>query len=126
MRVGTSTLTVRGRKLAYQPHPGDSGRVPLVLCNGMPRSGSTWSFNVAMELLRRCDPDQEVYGGYNEKPVEFLKAAPATARHVVMKCCFLTALGKRLAYSGAARVIYTWRDPADAIEIRKVKTGQGI
>ena len=25
----------------------------LVLCNGMPRSASTWSYNVAMALLRR-------------------------------------------------------------------------
>ena len=31
----TSTLTVRGRKLAYQHHPGDKGRIPLVLCNGI-------------------------------------------------------------------------------------------
>lgn len=36
MSIGpNSTITVRGRKLAYHHRPGDAGRVPLVLCNGI-------------------------------------------------------------------------------------------
>ena len=84
----------------------------LILCNGMPRSASTWAYNVAMALLRGTG--QRVHGGYGDRLVEFLKSAPP-ADHVVVKSPFLTPVGRTLARTGAARVIYTWRDPADAI-----------
>jgi hypothetical protein len=84
----------------------------LVLCNGMPRSASTWSYNVAMALLRHTA--QEVYGGYDENLHRFLCGLPASCVHAVLKCHSLDAAGLGLAQVQAAKVIYTWRDLADA------------
>src|SRR5437016_1457023 len=84
----------------------------LVLCNGMPRSASTWTYNVTMALLGGTG--RRVHGGYGDRLVEFLKSAPP-AEHLVVKSPFLTPVGRALARTGAARVIYSWRDPADAI-----------
>src|SRR5580692_11035023 len=85
----------------------------LVLCNGMPRSASTWSFNVAMRLLRACAVG-EVHGGYDENVGRFLKNSPSSAGHLVLKYHNEDAVGTRLVQAGAARAIYTRRDPVDA------------
>jgi Sulfotransferase domain len=84
----------------------------LVLCNGMPRSASTWSYNVAMALLRRTA--EEVYGDYDENLHRFLCGLPASCVHAVLKCHSLDAAGLGLAQLQAAKVVYTWRDLADA------------
>ncbi len=86
----------------------------LVLCNGMPRSASTWSFNVAVELLRRAAAGT-VHGGYDENTTRFLKSAPPMASHLVLKSHLKDPVALSLAQVGAARVIYTWRDLADAV-----------
>jgi hypothetical protein len=84
----------------------------LVLCNGMPRSASTWSYNAAMALLRHTA--EEVHGGYDENLHRFLRTMPASCVHAVVKCHSLDGAGVGLAQVHAARVIYTWRDLADA------------
>lgn len=86
----------------------------IVICNGMPRSASTWSFNVATALLHRSQPLCEVHGGYDENTARFLESIPSTATHAVVKCHELDVHGSALAQSGVGKVIYTWRDPADA------------
>jgi hypothetical protein len=86
----------------------------LVICDGMPRSASTWSFNVVLALLRRSQPIAEVHGGYDEDIAHFLASTPSTAKHAVVKCHKLDPCGRALAQTGAAKLIYTWRDPADA------------
>src|ERR1700728_4667181 len=86
----------------------------LVLCNGMPRSASTWSFNVAVELLRRVT-DQPVHGGYDENTARFLKSSPRSVAHLVLKSHLIDPVAQSLAQVGAANVIYTWRDVADAV-----------
>lgn len=87
----------------------------IVICNGMPRSGSTWSFNVVLGLLRRCYPGENIHFGYSQAIVEFVKAAPPTARHVIMKSHFLTPYARALARTGGAKVVFTWRDLPDAM-----------
>jgi hypothetical protein len=87
----------------------------LVICNGMPRSASTWAFNAAVGLLRRSDPGAELHSGYDESVARFLETAPPTATQLVVKCHDLDARGKALAHAATARTIYTWRDPADAV-----------
>ncbi|MFN7935910.1 MAG: hypothetical protein U0R19_21450 [Bryobacteraceae bacterium] len=87
----------------------------FVICNGMPRSASTWSFRVVVELLERQCPGELIHKGYSQNPVQFTKAAPAGVRHVVMKSHPLTPLGRNLLRVGAVKVIYTWRDLADAV-----------
>jgi hypothetical protein len=86
----------------------------MVVCNGMPRSASTWSFNVAVRLLRETQPGR-VHGGYDESTLAFLIRLPRGARHAVLKCHGLDEFGRALASSRTARVIYTWREPADAV-----------
>jgi hypothetical protein len=103
----------------------------LLICNGMPRSASTWSYNVAITLLRKntpamackpfaeCPADAEcpaegVYGGYDENWYRFLRGVPTSCVHAVLKCHSLDAAGLALAQLHGAKVIYTWRDLADA------------
>jgi hypothetical protein len=86
----------------------------LILCNGMPRSASTWSFNVVTGLLRRSNPAQTLCGGYDEDVVRFLSGIDWNTTHAVLKCHSLDQFGQRLAHLGAAKVVYTWRDVADA------------
>jgi hypothetical protein len=85
----------------------------LVFCNGMPRSASTWSYNVAVGLLRQATSG-EVFGGYDENLHRFLRGLPASAAHAVLKCHSLDATGTGIAQLGGARVVYTWRNLADA------------
>jgi hypothetical protein len=86
----------------------------LIICNGMPRSASTWSFNVVLGLLRNSYSGVGVYGGYSEAVAQFLESIPLPCAHVVLKCHTLDAVGRILAQSGAAKVIFTSRDIADA------------
>jgi hypothetical protein len=87
----------------------------LVFCDGMPRSASTWSFNVVMQLLRRAYVGEQVHGGYGENVAEFLAAAPPTMSHVVLKCHTLDHVGRALAQTKAAKAVYTWRSVSDAL-----------
>jgi Sulfotransferase family len=86
----------------------------FVVCNGMPRSASTWSFNVAVAILRAVDPGALLHTGYNEDPAAFLAQAPPGVRQIVLKCHSLPPLLGALADAGAAKLIYTFRDIADA------------
>jgi hypothetical protein len=84
----------------------------IVFIAGMPRSGSTFSFNVARDVLR-------VRGSvYQEAPPpdilpELTRAAGA--EHVLLKVHQLDEIGILLARYGAARVICTIRKPEDAV-----------
>jgi hypothetical protein len=68
-----------------------------------------------MGLLRHMSLGREVYGDYHEDVAQFLKSVPPSAHHVVLKCHTLNAVGRTLARTGEAKVIYTWRDVADAV-----------
>jgi Sulfotransferase domain len=89
------------------------GKWDLVLCNGMIRSASTWSYNVALQLMRAA-AGPLVYGDYSEDTRAFLDAAPPSAPYRVLKCHMLDALAREIIGAGRARVIYTCRDLADA------------
>ena len=98
----------------------------LVICNGMPRSASTWSFAVVMELLRRYKPQEEVHGNYDANVAHFLETAAATASHLVLKSHVLDYVGRTLSRVHAARVIYTWREPLDAVASSMDMFGYGF
>ena len=53
MPSSVQTMSVRGRTLAYRHHPGQSGWVPLVLCNGI---GS--SMDLFDPLVAQLDPQR--------------------------------------------------------------------
>ncbi len=85
----------------------------LVLCTGMPRSGSTWSFNVVRLLLARVS--DAVRSGYADTVGEALRINGRTAEHVVVKCHAPDDIGRALIKQRACRTIYTYRDPLDSI-----------
>src|SRR5712671_7975304 len=87
----------------------------LVFCNGIPRSASTWSFNVIKAVLECCFPGEETQSCYTDTPVKFLRTASREARHVVIKCHPLTPLCRTLARIRAAKVVFTTRDLSDAV-----------
>lgn len=93
----------------FQP----SGKWKIVLCNGMIRSASTWSYNVVLKIMRTV-AGESVYGDYNENIAQFLESSPPTAPYLVLKCHMLDSVGRGLIERGEARVIYTCRDLADA------------
>lgn len=84
----------------------------VVLCDGMVRSASTWSFNVALKLLR-SDPDRKSFGFYNENPAVLLAAARPRFSHVVIKSHKVAPSGFDLCCGSAVKAIYTWRHPYD-------------
>jgi hypothetical protein len=86
-----------------------------IICDGMQRSGSTWSFNVVKGLLVRCRPDEKIYDAYEEDVASFIASVPSTARHTVLKTHLLDAVGKAMARSRQAKVLYTWRSLPDVI-----------
>jgi hypothetical protein len=86
----------------------------LVFCNGMARSASTWSFNVVVRLLRRASPGA-IHAGYDENLHRFSQMTPAAAAHAAVKCHSLDRTGLMLIQVGAAKVVFTWRDPVDAV-----------
>jgi hypothetical protein len=87
----------------------------LVICDGMPRSASTWSYNVVLELLRRTT-DNLVHGGYSDDTSLYLAEAPLESEHLVLKCHAHDAVARALLHAGAAKAVYTHREPAAAVE----------
>jgi Sulfotransferase domain len=86
----------------------------LILCNGMVRSASTWSYNVVMKLLRSA-VGEGVYGGYNENVANFLESVPPSASYRVLKCHTLDPVGRAMVETGEAKVVFTCRNVADAV-----------
>jgi hypothetical protein len=85
----------------------------IVFIAGMPRSGSTFSFNVVRDVLRTRG---SVYQGEGSPPNTFRELAKAgDAKHVLIKVHELDETGVLMARCGAARVICTIRDPEDAV-----------
>lgn len=83
----------------------------IVHIAGMQRSGSTFSFNIAREILQASgsvyqDPAESVY------PV---MERSRLADHVIMKAHAIDEITCRMAQLGAMKVICTVRKPEDAI-----------
>jgi len=87
----------------------------IVLCTGMPRSASTWSFNVCVRLISRVHPDARMYTGFDDALTALMQGLDSEYDHLVLKCHRLDPLGRNLMKLGAARAVYTHRDPEDAI-----------
>jgi len=81
----------------------------------MVRSGSTWSFNVALELVRAGDPNRKTFGLFSEDPVVLQSAARPRSSNLVIKSHKLDPSVRELCHAGAIKAIYTWRDPYDTV-----------
>jgi hypothetical protein len=113
--------TCRLRIVIYLPHSAISRYAKIwlgkgiggviVLLGGMPRSGSTFSFNVVREVLRaRGTIHQEARGD-----VPGAVHRSNGARHVLVKAHELDEPSMELAQAGAMRIIFTVRRVEDAI-----------
>lgn len=87
----------------------------IVFCDGMPRSASTWIFNVCLKLMAGDSRAESVYFGFDDNVGSLLSNLPLEYDHAVIKCHRLDHTAKALIRTGAARAIYTYRDPFDAI-----------
>jgi hypothetical protein len=87
----------------------------IILCDGMVRSGSTWSFNVCLKLLQTADPGRKVFGFFNSDPAVLVSAARPRFSNLVIKSHALDPSGQELCRNGKIKAVYTWRNPYDVI-----------
>lgn len=85
----------------------------LVLCTGMYRSGSTWSFNVAKALIDSAS--KSVYADYSEDIQAAFAKFGDRYDHMVVKCHAVDAIGRNLIKHAGCWTVYTFRDPLDAV-----------
>jgi hypothetical protein len=83
----------------------------IVFVAGMQRSGSTFAFNVARDVLRQRG---SLYQEATFEIAEQLEAAQR-AQHVLLKSHQMDRLGIALAQHGAIKVICSIRRPEDAV-----------
>ena len=81
----------------------------------MPRSASTWSYNVCLRMLSLNAPPASIYADYNENLLEAIKQLQEEHRHLLLKSHTLDETGRRMLQLGVIKAIYTYRDPFDAI-----------
>src|SRR5271156_4528903 len=91
----------------------------LCICNGMFRSGSTWSFNVCRALYQLLDGGQSrSQSGYmNRGPLDqlVLQKLPAITFPLVVKSHDLGPAALAALRAGRARAVCTYRDPRDCV-----------
>ena len=96
----------------------------LVLCTGMGRSGSTWSFNVVKQLLAQTSVS--VRAGYLDAVGEALGREGPVCDHLVVKTHAPDAVGLALIKQRACRTIYTYREPLGSILSAMESRGQTL
>jgi hypothetical protein len=87
----------------------------LILCTGMIRSASTWSFNVVKQLIARNPEPMTMVGGYADAIERAMLEHGGGADHLVLKCHNPDALGRAMIKQRLCRTIYTFREPLDVV-----------
>ena len=85
----------------------------IVLITGMPRSGSTWTFNVVRFLLSRAD--HRVYWEATDEFAELVRENAPRYDHLIFKTHQSDAFGSNLIRDGRCRAVCSYRDPVDAL-----------
>jgi hypothetical protein len=95
-------------------------RAPLCICNGVIRSGSTWSFNVCRELYQQLA--RHLNHGFgsaylDSAPLEHFVSAqwPGVTGSTVIKAHDLGPASLAAVRSGKAKAVCTFRDPRDCV-----------
>ena len=104
---------------------------PLCICNGLIRSGSTWSFNVCRELIQLVATQQKQPFGstylqaaqLDQFIVQQWQRSPGPT---LIKAHELGPLALANLQSGAARGVCTFRDPRDSVASDMVFMGLGF
>lgn len=87
----------------------------LLFCDGMPRSATTWIYNVTFALLKNALPAADIRRAHNEDSQAALKAFGDGADWRILKCHRLDENARSIFRSGNARAIYSHRDIYDAV-----------
>lgn len=92
------------------------GELPeAVLCAGLYRSGSTWTFNVAARLFRLRFPAKHIVAIYTDDLGEIEESAMQDADCLVLKAHKPAPAVRSLARISGMPVLLTSRDPRDAV-----------
>jgi sulfotransferase family protein len=91
------------------------GDAKIVVCLGLPRSGSTWLYNVARELLGRRYPEGPIACGFSDDFTAPQSTGARPVRCFLIKAHNPTAHFRALLGSTSARLLISIRDPRDAV-----------
>ena len=103
--------------------------IPLVVvCSGLPRSGSTWSFSVCRLLLQALCGGENVECGYHEgaNADRYVRRIRRSSKAHLIKLHFPTAAMIRFVSEKRARNVYTMRNPLAALSSYREKFGGTI
>lgn len=105
-----------------------STRPLVVLCSGMPRSGSTWSYNVCRLLLEAVLRAESFECGYHEgsQADEYLMRIQNSAKAHLVKLHYPGPTVIRWVNEGRVKNIFTIRHPLDALASFKEKFGDPV
>ena len=81
----------------------------------MPRSASTWSFNVCKRLLQYGYSNSRFYTGFSDQFTPLMEDLGSHYDHIVLKSHQPDRLARSLVIKGGAKAVYTHRDPYDAV-----------
>ena len=95
----------------------------LIVCAGLPRSGSTWAFNAVIKLMGAVDPAE---GVYSDTVDDGLFKLLVSGKRVVLKTHRPDAAVMALAEACGSPVIITIRDPRDCIASLMQQFGLGF
>lgn len=87
----------------------------LIICDGMPRSASTWSYNVCRLIAAEIAGSAEIHVGFTNTPGSAYLEHRSEARAFVLKSHALDGSAEMLLREGMGRAIYTYRNPHDAV-----------
>lgn len=87
----------------------------LLFCDGMPRSATTWIYNVMFAVLKAAFPAADIRRTHNEDSQAARETLGNGADWDIVKCHWLDENARAIFRSGSARAIYTHRDIYDAI-----------
>ena len=90
----------------------------IIFCSGMPRSASTWSFNVCRLILQAVSREYRAdFVGENEKVDQYLQEKNVLSQNLdfLLKTHIPGSFALELIESRQAKNICTYRDPRDSI-----------
>lgn len=99
----------------------------IILCTGMPRSGSTWSYNVCKTILQAAFPGSSLWTGYCEEVGRVVEDHRQDTDHLLIKCHNLADAGSRhYIERNQPKLVYTYRDPRSAVASGMVVFGHSF
>lgn len=118
------------QQLTDYGHPSklDSVNRRIVTCTGLPRSGSTWAYNVVRLMLLNCFGRDEVHATYQEGPAgdQAIRDALVDERHTLLKLHYPEDGVMEAVQDGIVRNVYTRRHPLAALASFREKFGGRI